>query len=149
MNNYVKNIYSWLSEQGYAPEFDHAGIYRITIDGIIVYIGKSKNMMWRLAEHYVAMKLPEGHKYIVMSEAKKKGHHVRFEKIYDAKSTLPSEIEEEIGEAEGRYIRQYMPPLNTQIPKESDWRKYDYNATAVVITLEEILREGAADGNDS
>ena len=48
---------------------------------------------------------------------------------------------EEIGEAEGFYIRQYLPALNTQIPKESDWRKYDYNANALTVTLEEILKD--------
>lgn len=96
-------------------------------------------MMWRLAEHYVGMKLPKEHKYQVLAEAKRKGHRVRFEKIYDAASKLPSEIEEEIGKAEERYIRECRPPLNAQIPKESDWRKYDYNAAATTITLDGIL----------
>ena len=98
-------------------------------------------MMRRLAEHFVGIKLPEEHKYRILAEAKKKGHCVRFEKIYDARSKLPSEIEEEIGETEGIFIRKYLPPLNTQIPKESDWRKYDYYAAATTITLDEILNQ--------
>ena len=105
-------------------------------------------MMWRLAEHYVAMKLPEGHKYMILSEAKRKGHRVRFEKIYDAESKLSSDIEEEIGKAEGELIRKHRPPLNTQIPKEEDWRKYEYNPRAVLVTLDQILQEGRADGNN-
>ena len=56
-----------------------------------------------------------------------------------ATSSKLSDVEEEIGEAEGFYIRQYLPALNTQIPKEDNWRKYDYNAAAATITLEEIL----------
>ena len=136
---YVENMYHWLQRQGYGPALDHAGIYKITIDNKIVYIGKSKNMLYRLAEHFVEFKNPKNHKYRILAEAKRKGHRVKFEKIYDAKSTLPSDIEEELGKAEGFYIRRYRPPLNTQIPKESDWRRFDYNSTATTITLGEIL----------
>ena len=96
-------------------------------------------MLYRLAEHFVGMKIPKEHKYRILAEAKRKGHRVRFEKIYDAESKLPTEIEEEIGKAEGRFIRQYRPPLNTQIPKEENWRKYDYNAHALTVTLDEII----------
>ena len=137
--NYVDNIYHWLQRQGYAPRFEHPGIYRISIRDRIVYIGKSKNMLYRLAEHFVGMKLPKEHKYRILAEAKRRGYKVNFDKIYDARSALPSEIEEEIGQAEGEFIRRYRPALNTQIPKESDWRKYDYNAAAATITLDEIL----------
>ena len=31
----------------------------------------------------------------------------------------------EIGEKEGEFIRKYRPILNTQIPKEEDWHKWD------------------------
>ena len=140
--NYVDNIYHWLQRQGYAPRFEHPGIYRITIGDRIVYIGKSKNMLYRLAEHFVGMKIPKEHKYRILAEAKRRGYRVNFDKIYDARSTLPSEVEEEIGQAEGEFIRRYRPPLNTQIPKESDWRKYDYNSSAATITLDEILGSG-------
>ena len=99
-------------------------------------------MLYRLAEHFVGMKIPKEHKYRILAEAKRRGYRVNFDKIYDARSALPSEIEEEIGETEGFYIRRYRPALNTQIPKESDWRKYDYNSSATTITLDEILGSG-------
>ena len=140
---YVENMYHWLQRQGYGPEFDHAGIYKITIDNKIVYIGKSKNMLYRLAEHFVSFKNPKEHKYRVLAEAKRRGQQVKFEVLYDARSVLPSDIEEEIGKAEGELIRQYRPPLNTQIPKKSDWRKYEYNSSAARITLDEILTKEA------
>lgn len=139
MANYVDNIYRWLQRQGYGPALDHAGIYKITIDNKIVYIGKSKNMLYRLAEHFVAFKNPKNHKYRILAEAKRSGHKVRFDKVYDAHSTRLFEIEEELGRTEGEFIRRYHPPLNTQIPKETDWRKYEYNSTANTITLEEII----------
>lgn len=140
--NYVDNIYHWLQREGYSPRFEHPGIYRITIGEAIVYIGKSKNMLYRLAEHFVGMKIPKEHKYRILAEAKLRGYRVNFDVLRYAHSALPAEIEEEIGQAEGELIRQYRPPLNTQIPKESDWRKYDYNADAATITLEEILDSG-------
>lgn len=49
MPNYVENTYHWLKRKGYAQQFERAGIYQITIDGIVVYVGKSDNMLWRLA----------------------------------------------------------------------------------------------------
>lgn len=128
-----------LVKRGYGPAFDHAGIYRITIDGIIVYIGKSTNMLWRLAEHYVSMKDPTEHKYRILAEAKRRGHKVNFNKLYDVKSARPVKIKEEIGKAEGYFIRKYKPPLNTQIPKEEDWRKFDINHAAATVTLDDIL----------
>lgn len=139
MANYVQNMYALLQRRGFAPRFQHAGIYKITIDGTIVYIGKSTNMLWRLAEHYVAFKNPESHKYRILAEAKRKGHCVCFDKIYDATSTVYSDMIEEIGETEGHFIRSYRPALNSQIPKESNWREYDYNPKAKTITLDEIL----------
>ena len=139
VGKYVENMYHWLQRQGYGPALDHAGIYKITIDNIIVYIGKSKNMLYRLAEHFVEFKNPKNHKYRILAEAKRRGHRVKFEKIYDAVTKLPSQIEEELGEVEGEFIRCYRPPLNTQIPKESDWRKFDYNSTATTISLDQIM----------
>ena len=75
-------------------------------------------MLYRLAEHYVSFKNPKEHKYRVLAEAKRRGHKVKFEKIYDARSVLPSDIEEEIGKTEGEFIRQYRPPLNIETPQE-------------------------------
>lgn len=45
----------------------------------------------------------------------------------------------EIGEKEGEYIRQYLPILNTQIPKEEDWRSYDTNPIDAKSVLADIL----------
>ncbi len=50
MANYQTNMYNHLRK---SPEmirkYEHAGIYSISIDSKIVYIGKSKNMLWRVA----------------------------------------------------------------------------------------------------
>lgn len=52
---YVENMYGWLKRKGYAEKYEHAGIYCIKIDSTIVYVGKSRNMLRRVAEHYVAI----------------------------------------------------------------------------------------------
>ena len=51
--NYVKNMCQWLKDHGYAPKYDHAGIYCIKLNNQLVYIGKSHNMLQRVAQHYV------------------------------------------------------------------------------------------------
>lgn len=140
MANYAENMYHWLKRKGYAQQFEHPGIYKISIDGIVAYIGKSDNMLWRLAQHYTSLRSGDtAHKYQILREAKQREHRVTFEVLCYAKSKSKDDLEEELGAAEGYYIRKFRPLLNTQIPKESDWRKYDYNAAAVTVTLEEIL----------
>ena len=94
----------------------------------------------RLAQHCSSMKLSQSHKYEILREAKQQGHVVSFRVLYYAKSERVYEITEEIGAAEGKYIRQLRPPLNTQIPHADNWRKYDYNPAALTVTLEGILK---------
>ena len=40
---------------------------------------------------------------------------------------------------EGVFLRQYRPPLNTQIPKEEDWRKYEIKQIATADELRQLL----------
>jgi len=44
MPSYVENMVGCLKRMGYAPKYQHAGIYCIKLDDQIVYIGKSANM---------------------------------------------------------------------------------------------------------
>lgn len=63
-------------------------------------------------------------KYCILAENQRQGRNVVFDVMYYAKSKKYKDIEEEIGYKEGELIRQYMPMLNTQIPKEENWRKF-------------------------
>ena len=58
--------------------------------------------------------------------------------LYYAKSKTNDARTEEIGQIEGEYIRQYLPPLNTQIPKEDDWHSFNLNPN-VAKNLDELL----------
>ena len=49
MATYEDNAYNWLKKIGLAAKYEYAGIYCIKIDGKIVYIGKSGNMLRRIA----------------------------------------------------------------------------------------------------
>ncbi len=123
-NSYKDNVCCWLKRRGLAPKYDHAGIYCIKVDKTIVYIGKSVNMLRRIAEHYVAIQQQKEKKYRILAEAHRKGHSINFDVLYHAHSATADETEEEIGRAEGEFIRKYKPLLNTQIPQADDWKKY-------------------------
>ena len=47
--NFEQRIYQSLKRKGLAPKFECAGIYAILLDGKIVYIGKSVNILMRMA----------------------------------------------------------------------------------------------------
>ena len=136
MARYEENAYNWLKRNGLADKYEHAGIYCIKIDETVVYIGKSYNMLKRVAQHYAAIQKPTEKKYRILAEAHRKRHAINFDVLYYAKTQDYSSIMAEIGEKEGEYIRQYKPILNTQIPKEDDWHKFDVNT----LDAKEILK---------
>lgn len=84
-------------------------------------------MLKRVAQHYVGCKKQEEKKYRILAEAVRKGHTVNFDVLYYATARGSAAITEEIGKKEGEYIWRYAPILNTQIPKEDDWHKFDIN----------------------
>ena len=136
---YAENMYEWLKRKGYAPKYDHAGIYCIKIDDTIVYIGKSHNMLKRVSQHYAAIMGQTEKKYRLFAEAQRKGHSINFDVLYHAAETYYPAVKNEIGQKEGEYIRQYKPILNTQIPREDDWRKFDVCAVDAREVLKELL----------
>lgn len=136
---YAENMYNWLKRKGYAPKYDHAGIYCIKIDDTIVYIGKSHNMLKRVSQHYAAIMGQSEKKYRIFAEAQRKGHSINFDVLYHAAETYYPAVKNEIGQKEGEYIRQYKPVLNTQIPREDDWRKFDVCAVDAREVLKELL----------
>ena len=74
-----------------------------------------------------------------MAEARRRGCDISFDVLYCAERRgRPNQLLE-IGEKEGEYIRQYNPILNTQIPKEENWRSYTVNRGALNISLDDIM----------
>lgn len=73
-NSYEDNAYHWLKRKGLAEKYEHPGIYCIKVDDEIVYIGKSHNMLKRVAQHYVGIQKQSNKKYRILAEAQRKGH---------------------------------------------------------------------------
>ena len=123
--HYSENMYNYLKRCGFAEKYEHPGIYCIKLGDEIVYIGKSKNMLERVSQHYVGIKTCSECKYRVMSAVQNLGYTITFDVMYYASSVGQENIENEIGSMEGEYIRKYRPKLNTQIPKADDWHRFD------------------------
>ena len=136
---YVDNVCAMLRRKGLSEKYECAGIYCIKLNEQIVYIGKSRNMLLRIAEHYVGIKQESEKKYRILAELQRKGHTVCFDVLYYAQKTKKAEVEEEIGEKEGVFIRKHRPPLNTQIPKANDWHKFDTNHVDAKELLQRLL----------
>lgn len=143
-------MYQSLKKKGLAAQFEFPGVYAVLLDGRIVYIGKSVNMLLRMAQHFTHLKIPTDHKYRLLAEAAKKGHSIRFIVLRYARAATKEDIKEEIGYWEGVFIRQHRPQLNTQIPKAENWKSYSINPEASKITLMELLdNRKRAESNDS
>ena len=82
-------------------------------------------MLERVAHHYVGIKRGSERKYRILAEAQRKGQIIGFDVLYYAKREKMKDIENEIGEKEGEFIRNHRPILNTQIPKEEDWHRWE------------------------
>ena len=139
MATYADNAYEWLKRKGLAGKYEYAGIYCIKIGDKIVYIGKSGNMLRRVAQHYAGIQMGTEKKYRIMAEARRRGHNISFDVLYYAKSKGRVNQLAEIGEKEGEFIRQYQPVLNTQIPREDDWHRYDTRTIDAKAVLEAVL----------
>lgn len=148
MATYTENVYNWLKGKGLGAKYERAGIYCIKINRQIVYIGKSQNMLRRIAQHYVGIQTEAEKKYRIMAEARRKGCDISFDVLYCAQSRGRINQFAEIGEKEGDYIRQYNPIMNTQIPKEEDWSKWDINEVDARAVLHTILNSEGEKKNE-
>lgn len=125
-HNYVENVCAMFRRNGLSSKYEYPGIYCIKLNGQIVYIGKSQNMLERIAAHYVGVKTGTERKYRIIGEVQKTlGCSIGFDVLYYAQETNEEELVEELGRKEGELIRLHRPLLNTQIPKAENWRKWD------------------------
>lgn len=128
-----------LRDQGLAEKYERAGIYSISIDDKLVYVGKSLNMLCRVAQHLLAIQSESSHKYSILREATENNHIIKFDVMYYTKRKREEAIKKDIGQREGYLIRKHKPALNYQVPRKDDWHSYTVNKKAKTITLQEIL----------
>ena len=139
--NYVDNVYAMLRRKGLSKKYESPGIYCIKINHNVVYVGKSMNMLKRVAQHYVGIKTQSERKYCILAEVQSRGYTIEFDVLYRAKEQNYDDIQEEIGQKEGEYIREYLPILNTQIPKEDNWRKFRVQTVDAEAALAALLNK--------
>lgn len=87
------------------------GIYAITIDGFVVYVGQSKDVRRRCEQHIYNIEnamLIQEQKYLLLLSAKLGGHTVDC-------IGLEYVPEESLLEQEQNYISQFLPILNINV----------------------------------
>ena len=134
-------LYTQLQQSQYLKEkYDQKmGIYSMAINGKIVYIGKSTNILHRIASHMFLtqnLQFTKSHKYKIFNQCLQQGIDIQFDIMCQCAD------EDELGYVEGRLIREHMPILNYQIPKPENYHSYTVNRIARSVSLEQILAEG-------
>lgn len=125
-------------------KYQKPGIYCIKINDIIVYIGKSRNMLQRLADHTLEIMDGRNHKtnkYRVLYQAMtREDCKVSFDFLCSVAPGMDQEtIDKILAEHEALHIDYHKPPLNYQLPKVGDPNHRNTNRKAKTITLDEIL----------
>lgn len=115
-----KTMIKKIKESGMDEKYDKSGIYCITIDGKIAYIGQSGNMLNRIASHMGNIEMPQSQeynskKYRLLRLAKEEGHQIGFDVLFYCGRLDLNRLEKDA-------ILNYMPPLNTKIPGHPDQR---------------------------
>ena len=128
--------------QEISRKYSHPGIYSVAIGGKLVYIGKSRDMLCRLAQHIFYtnnLSQTKTHKYKIFALAQLMGYEMKFDVMYVATGKSEKEVDDEIGKKEAELINKYLPPLNYQIPKMLNYHSFTVNKKANTITLLELL----------
>ena len=128
--------------QEISRKYSHSGIYSVSIGGKLVYIGKSRDMLCRLAQHIFYtnnLSYTKTHKYKIFALAQLMGYEMKFDVMYVATGKSEKEVDDEIGKKEAELINKYLPPLNYQIPKMLNYHSFTVNKKANTITLLELL----------
>lgn len=126
-----EEIYQELINKGLEDKYKHPGIYSIHIDDKLVYIGQSKEMLLRIANHLSEMETSSSNKYKVLRTARESGHTIIFDVVEYCQVG-------ELDQLEAKYINQLWPPLNYQIPNIGS-SGFTVNKEAKYITLKSIL----------
>lgn len=126
-------------------KYQRPGIYTISLlfedREILVYIGKSTDMLKRISAHIANIDIDKSNKYRVLRQAKNRGITIQFDTTYYSSAIGEQNIKDDIGLEEAKQIRQFTPPLNYQIPHLDNYHSFDTNKKAKTITLPEILGE--------
>lgn len=121
-------------DAGYKEKYNHYGIYCIKVDDKIVYIGKARNMLKRIAQHMAEIEMNHDKNMYNVLRQLKENHHIGFDVLTD---TTEGD-DDEMGVAEAYAIRRHHPCLNIQYPKIDNYHSFDYCKRAKTITVQEV-----------
>lgn len=124
---------SAIVEAGYEEKYKGYGIYCIKVDDMIVYIGKSRDCLQRVAQHMTEIELNTTKNMYNVLRTLKESHKIGFDIM-----TKTDEDDDQLGLAEAYAIRRHSPCLNIQYPKMEDYHKFDYCKRAKTITAKEV-----------
>lgn len=137
-----EEIYEELcKDEDLVHRYQKAGLYSIHIEDKLVYIGKSRNMLKRLASHMANTETSNSHKYEILRQARDRGLKIQFSPIYYSLALTEQMIDDDIGFKEAEEIRRHLPPLNYQLPLLDNYHRFEVNKKAHRIQLAEILNE--------
>lgn len=123
-----------IKQAGQEDKYNRQGIYCIKVQDKLVYIGKSANMLWRVASHILAIdgigKDSAGNKYKILRTAKTRGLQISFDVLEYIDGT-----NSDLDAAEAKWINQELPVLNTQIPHPRFYKQYTVNQEAKNMTF--------------
>ena len=106
-------------------KYNRYGLYKIMVDGKLVYIGKSRDMQYRIASHMFNIDYDsKSNKYVYLRAARELGHKISFDVL-----EYTEEDDTQLGKAEAAAIRKYLPILNRQLPAldgGNGWSKSPY-----------------------
>jgi len=128
---YIKERINYYKQMVPEEKYKKAGLYTITVNGEVVYIGKSTDMQNRIANHLYHicdddLRTPgDKAKYGELRRARFLGYNIIFNVLYYSIVEEPGqEQDDDIGKKEAIYINQYMPKLNRQVPSLDNYHSY-------------------------
>lgn len=125
-------------EEELVAKYQKPGIYCIKVENMVVYVGKSRNMLERIYNHFRSIlntNLTKTKKYVILREIMNAGYAINFDVLQDCSGMS----DDELGEIEGEYIRAFQTDLNQQIPNKGDYKHWTINRRAKYITSKEIV----------
>lgn len=97
-----------------------SGIYALTVDGLIVYIGKTHDLDARMKQHYshIFSHWEQSEKKYWLLQNAAMFHEIDFMVLTDC-------APDDLSEQEAWYINFYKPPLNAHYPRHPDFPKQE------------------------
>lgn len=127
-------------DSGKKDKYNKQGLYGIYLNNKLVYIGKSTNMLVRIANHMLAIDGIGGDKdawkYNMIRQAIADGYRVRFDVIAEMEGCSCHELSLE----EARTIGCRKPILNKQLPALDGSNSWSWNPNAKGKTYEDLKK---------